>query len=209
MPTSYFNLLKSHINEFGVLVSDINKSYWDSILAAQSLCDEMLGSKLIVKGKSFFLTELEMYYGGVGDIHHDWHRKRFKKNGRAQTNFRAEEIYKQGYRIYISQSKISKGNRRVRMDIIVGNTGVPISFLVRSVCNQDRKLIPGPNRVLKELGFTVEDHGQEISTQNRDSEFYLDLSNKIGGQIVPGLRIGIQNGIENEFDLLWNRTLIV
>jgi 3-methyladenine DNA glycosylase Mpg len=208
MPTSYFNLLKSHINEFGVLVSDINKSYWDSILAAQSLCDEMLGSKLIVKGKSFFLTELEIYYGGVGDIHHDWHRKRFKKNGRAQTNFRAEEIYKQGYRIYISQSKISEGNRRVRMDIIVGNTGVPISFLVRSVCNQDRKLIPGPNRVLKELGFTVEDHGKEISTCNPDSDFYLDFSFRIPGVLTKGRRVGINGGIEDEFNLNWNRALV-
>jgi hypothetical protein len=208
MPERNFNLLQSHIDEFGILVKDTDKCYLASIEAAESLCNKMLGCKLIVKGKSFYLTELEIYYGGVGDKHHDWHRKRYKENGLKQTNFRAEVINQLGYKIYISQAKISEGNKRVRMDIVVGNAGVPISFLVRDVYTQGIRPIPGPNIALKEMGFTVEDHGKEISTCNPDSDFYLDFSFRIPGVLTKGRRVGINGGIEDEFNLNWNRALV-
>ena len=48
-----------------------------SINAANNLTKRMLDCTIEIRSKKFILTNLELYYGGIGDMAHDWYRVNF------------------------------------------------------------------------------------------------------------------------------------
>ena len=76
---NHFDDFKKHIDDKGNF-SGTPEEFFDSIKAVEKLAKSMLGATISVRGKKFIIRMLEIYYGGIGDTAHDWHRKRFKNN---------------------------------------------------------------------------------------------------------------------------------
>lgn len=198
-----FNQIKTHIDDTGKLISnseEINRS----MLAAEQLAESLLGCTLNVRGKAFIIRMLEIYYGGVGDDAHDWYRTRFsykKSKYKEHTSIQSLD----GFRVYLSSLNVSR--RYTRMDIVVGHTGVPISFLLRSVWDSSFNLIGAkngnPNIVLNAIGISPKDHGQPIDIENTHEQIINDR----GFQIKRQIRINLKSEFEEKNEVLWNLSL--
>lgn len=182
----------------------------ECIERAEHLCEALIGSTLVVRGKPFILANLELYYGGIGDMGHDWHRYNFQ----SKRGLSGDDIIKQvkaGPLIYIS-----KWGNRQRMDIVVGNEGVAISVLVRNVLSPDLVSLSdkwtGNTKLIQDrMGITREDSGKMISLGNEFELFdthheFVDKASDIERslRIQAGKAIGF-NGVHG--DQLWNFTL--
>lgn len=204
-----FNQIKNHIDDTGKLISNIEEIN-RSILAAEQLAESLLGCTLNVRGKAFIIRMLEIYYGGAGDDAHDWYRTRFSyktSKYREHTSVQSHD----GFSVYLSSLDVS--DTYTRMDIVVGHTGVPISFLLRSVWDSSFNLIGSkkgnPNIVLNALGIRSEDHGQPIDLENKNAELYLEntheqIINDRGFQIMRQRRVNLKSEFEEKNKVQWN-----
>ncbi|WP_443631549.1 hypothetical protein ABXT60_04465 [Candidatus Njordibacter sp. Uisw_056] len=132
---------------------------------ALDVMESFLGCTIRVHGQDFILTSLELYYGGIGDMAHDWYRSSYAekyptKSRHSAGNTRAQ--ISEGPLFYFN----GNGLRR-RCDLVVGNAGVAVSFLIRNVLDKD--LIPlgtkngQPNVVLKRMGLLSDsNHGKPV-----------------------------------------------
>lgn len=204
-----FSQIKNHINSLGHLVTNKDEVQ-ASISAAEQLGESLLGCTLNVRGNKFVIRMLEIYYGGIGDDAHDWHRTRFmykKSKYIEQTSIQNEE----GFKVYLSSLDVSDTYNR--MDIVVGNAGVPISYLLRSVWDAELNLIGkkngSPNIVLKAMGIQSEDHGKVIEIGNENSEISLEntheqIIQEKGFKIKKQRRINLKSDFENRYNTNWN-----
>jgi hypothetical protein len=133
---------------------------------ALGVMESFLGCTMRVHGQDFILSNLELYYGGIGDMAHDWYRSSFKKQYTKKSKHSEEKTLAQiskGPVFYFN--KEGNGNYK-RCDLVVGNAGVAVSFLIRNVL--DKNLIPlgtkngQPNVVLKGMGLMDSDHLQNV-----------------------------------------------
>ena len=139
---------------------DVNKQ----VDLALGVMESFLGCTIRVHGQDFILTSLELYYGGIGDMAHDWYRSRYQEKYTKISKHSAEKTHAQ---ISEGPSFYFNGNGlRKRCDLVVGNAGVAVSFLIRNVLDKD--LIPlgtkngQPNVVLKGMGLSDDDHGEPV-----------------------------------------------
>jgi len=207
-----FDQIKNHIDDTGKLVSNIEEIN-RSMFAAEQLAESLLGCTLNVRGKAFIIRMLEIYYGGVGDDAHDWYRTRFSyKTSKYKEHTSIQCLG--GFSVYLSSLDVS--DTYTRMDIVVGHTGVPISFLLRSVWDSTFNLIGAkngnPNIVLNAIGIKPEDHGQPIDIENKNAELYLEntheqIINDRGFQIKRQRRINLKSEFEEKNKVLWNLSL--
>jgi hypothetical protein len=172
--------------------------------AAEELAKRMLGCTLIIRDEKFILSNLELYYGGAGDMAHDWHRTTFhpkqglsKKQTAAQLN--------SGLCLYLKQN--GKGGQN-RMDLVVGNEGVAISLLVRNVHRPDGSMVGksidgNPALILREAAMAIEDrdHGQvfdaydEISFEDSHSQYCGETPKLIiNKRCIGGKYCGFEGG---------------
>lgn len=128
---------------------------------AEEVASRMLGCSLCVGEKNYILTELELYYGSIGDCSHDWYRQAHIANSRGYNHRHAIDIKtSKGLRIYLNQK--GQSTRR-RMDIIIGNEGVAISLLVREVFDVEKSVfIRGTSLLLTELGIDDKFHNHDL-----------------------------------------------
>lgn len=137
---------------------------------AVEIVKSMLGMTIVVRNRKFILTNLELYYGGIGDFAHDWHRKFVKKHNNIE-NTKAYAQLKKGPRIYLNQKG---GGKHKRMDIVLGSEGVAISALVRNVADENGNLVGAltgaPNTTLKAMGINDQDHDKSLE---ENSGIYL------------------------------------
>ena len=211
--TKHFDQILNCINAKGEIIStpEIVKQ---SMNSAELLGESLLGTTLIIRGKKFIIRMLEIYYGGVADDSHDWYRNRFEKKTSKfiqHTNVQNQN----GFRIYLSS--LNTSHRYTRLDIVAGNEGVPISFLLRSVWQENGELIGSkngnPNIVLQAMGIQPEDHGVLIK-HNLDSANICieDTHNEIiaskGLTIERSKRINLKSDFEDKNQLLWNLCLV-
>ena len=209
---SLFDQIKNHIDDTGKLIAS-SEEVKGSILAAEQLAESLLGCTLNVRGKAFIIRMLEIYYGGVDDDAHDWYRTRFSyktSKYKEQTSIQSLD----GFRVYLSSLDVS--DTYTRIDIVVGHTGVPISFLLRSAWDSTFNLIGAkngnPNIVLNAIGFRPEDHGQPIDIENKNAELYLEntheqIINDRGFQIKRQRRINLKSEFEEKNKVQWNLSL--
>tara|TARA_R110000868_G_scaffold117599_7_gene312177 strand:+ start:1001 stop:1642 length:642 start_codon:yes stop_codon:yes gene_type:complete len=166
-------LLKQLVSSDGSLFED------SSILALQEtlaleVMESFLGSSILIGDQKFILSNLELYYGGIGDMAHDWYRSSFpdrytKKSKHSKVNTDAQ--ISKGPIFYFNQ----KGQGRFkRCDIVIGNEGVAVSFLIRNVLDSNLDslgTINGqPNVVLKKMGLTDQDHMQNVELIDTKSD---------------------------------------
>ena len=132
---------------------------------ALDVMESFLGCTIRVHGQDFILTSLELYYGGIGDMAHDWYRSSYPekyptKSRHSAGNTRAQ--ISEGPLFYFNGNGLRK-----RCDLVVGNAGVAVSFLIRNVLDKD--LIPlgtkngQPNVVLKRMWLLSDsNHGKPV-----------------------------------------------
>jgi hypothetical protein len=148
------------IDETGEVPMGMEKEKDAAIAAATAIAKRMLGGTLVIKGRSFILANLELYYGGIGDLAHDWHRSRFQsKNSGISVLERTSAQEELGLRLYVS----SKGGNYKRADIVIGAKGVAVSLLIRNIADVNgnllapRKIGGNPNIILREEFMNLSD----------------------------------------------------
>lgn len=128
--------MKNLIGENGDTKEDIKEAEQ----AALDVGKRLIGATLIVKNQLYIISMVELYYGGIGDNCHDWYRRKLaiekKKNTTSWQN--AEIINSKGLRFNMKNNTHSKRNR---IDIVVGNEGVPVSFLLRNLIKDYGKML--------------------------------------------------------------------
>ena len=133
---------------------------------ALDVMESFLGCTIRVHGQDFILTNLELYYGGIGDMAHDWYRSRYQgkytkisKHSAGKTDAQISE----GPLFYFNQK--GNGNHK-RCDLVVGKAGVAVSFLIRNVLDENLEPLGTkngqPNKVLKDMGLKDSDYLQHV-----------------------------------------------
>lgn len=131
----------------------------------------MLGMQLEVRGNRFLLTNLELYYGGLGDPAHDWYKANYPgKYGRTKVNKKQTEAqFLCGPRLYINQPGSAKYKYK-RMDIVLGKADVAVSVLVRNAVDDKFKLlgkIDGQTKiVIDRMEILDLDHGKDLTNSD-------------------------------------------
>ncbi len=206
----YFDEIKNLINNTGE--AGDNEAKKESIQAVEALAESLLGATLSVRGNKFIIRMLEIYYGGIGDDAHDWYRTHFvykKSKYKEHTNIQEKE----GFRVYLNSLDVE--DIYTRFDIVVGNEGVPVSFLVRGAWDSDFNPVEknikkgNPNVVLRKMALKAEDHGKKIGFNDSNSEIYIeDTSDEIkkrkGLEMKNQKRINIKSKFEEKNGILWN-----
>ena len=127
--------VKQLVDATGKVTADKQSEVETCIQAAGAMIQRMLGCTVVIRGKKFIFSNLELYYGGIGDEAHDWHRANFQgTRGISKENSKAQ--LEPGVRFYLKQLSEGK-SRQNRMDIVVGDKGVAISFLIRNVLDEN------------------------------------------------------------------------
>lgn len=178
---------------------------------ALDLMKNLLGCAIVKNDKLFILSELELYFGGIGDMAHDWYRRSFpEKYSDGKISRTSKETSKfQAMKGPIYYYNRLGGGKHKRCDIVVGNDGVAVSFLIRGVILEDLKtLISGPNNALMGIGLTDEDLGKEVQLLDRREQVF---SKNFTFQ-PPQMRVigGIPKGFEyqdNYSKKLWNLSI--
>jgi hypothetical protein len=141
---------------------DVNKQ----VDLALGVMESFLGCTIRVHGQDFILTSLELYYGGIGDMAHDWYRssypERYTKKSR-HSEEKTEAQISEGPLFYFNQK--GNGNHK-RCDLVVGKAGVAVSFLIRNVLDENLEPLGTkngqPNKVLKDMGLKDSDYLQHV-----------------------------------------------
>ncbi len=210
----YFDNLKNLINDNGNFTGAIRDKE-DSIQAVEALAKSLLGATLCIRGNKFVIRMLEIYYGGIGDEAHDWYRTHFKTK-KSTCKEHTEVQKKEGFRVYLNSLNVD--DTYTRFDIVAGNEGVPVSFLIRSVWDSNFKTNEtkkgNPNIALKRMNLQPEDHDKKIGFNDSHCEIYIeDTSDEI--KKSQNLRIKKQRRInlnpkldfEDKNNVLWNFSL--
>ncbi len=198
--------LKSLVDQDGIVSEDQLEERDFLLSQAEKLMTRTLGCTIIVKGRKFILSNLELYYGSVGDRAHDWWRTNFSK-ARGISKEHASYQFREGPRLYLKQR--GKGNQN-RADLIVGPEGVAISFLIRNVWDESRKRVGesidgNPALILREGSMDIEDSmiGEIIELLDTHSEYVPDESDIIKCRRYIGGKG--YSGFDEAFkDKLWN-----
>ncbi len=203
-----FLQLTKTIDENGSPLKDADNK--PAIETAEALAERLLGSTLHIRRKKFIIRMLEIYYGGIGDRAHDWYRTRYVyKTSKYKQQTAVQEM--EGFKIYLSNLNVI--DPYTRMDIVGGNDGVAISFLLRSVWDENFNLIGAkhgsPNKILQAMGLQSSDHGADISVDDPYAGFFLEDSGAIIRKeknllIEKRLRINLNCDFEKEMGLMWN-----
>lgn len=129
MEINNFDKIKNHIDfKSSQIISDIS----ESVENALKLTDYLLGATLVINKKIFILNMLELYYGSVRDINHDWYRNEFnKKNKYRKINY-ANIQKEKGFKLYFRNKNYNAKNKRNRIDLVIGNEEVAVSLLIRN-----------------------------------------------------------------------------
>jgi 3-methyladenine DNA glycosylase Mpg len=184
---------------------------------AEEVSTRLLGCTLVIRGRAFVLTSLELYYGGIADTAHDWYRGQFPPgNGKIKTRELAEAQNLAGLAVYLWKFESPK---HCRFDLVFGPAGVPVSVLVRNVYSVDEKRMIGPSmgapaKILGELGLRIEDHGRLFSDSGdlvfRDTHgaYIANLGTDISFQkrVVNVKATGL--GLPPFDQFLWNFSLV-
>jgi hypothetical protein len=72
--------IKQLVNNQGEIPNELLSKVDKCISEAESTAILMLGCTLSFKGRSFIITSLELYYGGIADDAQDWYRSKGYKN---------------------------------------------------------------------------------------------------------------------------------
>lgn len=211
-----FRHIRNHIEKESGKVVGSKEEVAKSIAAAEKVAGAMLGCTLQVKQKAFVIRMVELYYGGVGDEAHDWYRNRFVyKTSKYKDRSSVQSM--DGFRVYIATDDMNDTYNRC--DIVIGNEGVPVSLLIRSVWDRDHNRIGeaggSPFLVLKALGLDPSHHNQPIAIGDDVDRSELRLWNTQGDVLMSGYEIhrqrrkqgsGIIPGIEDEdwLNCEWN-----
>ncbi len=213
MLEEYFDDLHMCLDANGQIIPGRENEINQSKETVEKLCDLLLGSVLTtVKGRKYLLLGLEIYYAGIGDHAQDWYKVKYG-NGDAGVNHAYVDIQEsQGLKVYF-QRTIGPQDRRVRMDIVVGNDGVPASFLIRDICDlaNNTLIINKPNVALHAMGIHPNHLGEEISVNGGRGEFDLQLRKSEKVDIVSQLRIpAFENNqlFDHQRNLKWYRRII-
>jgi hypothetical protein len=206
-----FGELKKHINDSGDVVGT-TKEIQAAIAAAEHLGEMLLGCTFSTRGEKFIIRMLEIYYGGIGDDGHDWYRTRYTyKKSKYVDQTKTQSL--DGFRVYLSSLDVQ--DNYTRMDIVAGNEGVPISFLLRSVWDSSFNLIGSkngsPNIVLNAMGITAQDHGKCISV-NENSDLHIEntrdqIIKEHNLQKIRKRRINLKSEFEKMHNVSWNLSL--
>jgi hypothetical protein len=147
----------------------------ESISIAESIAKRMLGCTIDLKGKKFILTNLELYYGGVGDLAHDWHRARYQTKSSSQNVIERTDIqFDEGIKIYIS----NKAGTR----LVIGPKNVAISLLMRNIATEDGILIGdlngNPNIIIRPEHLNIKDehNGDIVSLIDTHHQYIPQIS---------------------------------
>lgn len=156
--------LRHLIDEEGNIGEEQLSSQAQCIAEAEKLMLRTLGCTIVIEGREFILSNLELYYGSIGDRAHDWWRVNYSKSRGISKEHTAYQLLS-GPKIY----KKTKGcGNRNRADIVVGPEGVALSFLIRNVWDVSGqrmgKLDGSPGMILGEdiLNITDDMVGKSI-----------------------------------------------
>ncbi|TNF27291.1 MAG: hypothetical protein EP319_11915 [Deltaproteobacteria bacterium] len=145
------------------------------IQAAEAMIQRILGCTVVIRGKKFIFSNLELYYGGIGDEAHDWHRSTFNpKQGISKTQIFAQ--LNQGLRFYLRQK--GKGGFN-RMDLVVGLEGVAISFLIRNVHDENHQSVSkddsgNPALLIREDRMNILDSDHDTAFEDHSEIEFID-----------------------------------
>ncbi len=209
---NYFDNLKKLIDNTGNVADRDIEAKKESIQAVKELAESLLGATLCVRGNKFVIRMLEIYYGGIGDDAHDWYRTHFEYK-KSKYKEHTDVQNKEGFRVYFNSLDVE--NTYTRFDIVVGNEGVPVSFLIRGAWDSDFNIIEknvkkgNPNVVLQKMGLKAEDHNKKIGFNDCNSEIYIEntsdeIKKRKGLKIKNQERINIKSKFEKENGVLWN-----
>lgn len=179
-----FKDIGNHIDKDGKLIGS-PEEVGKSIAAAEKVAQAMLGCTLRVKGKEFVIRMVELYYGGVADDKHDWYRDRYVYKTSKYVDRSAVQSMG-GFRAYIASDDLEDTYNR--LDIVIGNEGVPVSLLIRSMWDFDHNVIRSakdnsswkkgnPWVVLRSLGLDVSHHDRPIAIGSDAGRSELSLQN--------------------------------
>lgn len=179
-----FKDIGNYIDKDGKLIGS-PEEVGKSIAAAEKVAQAMLGCTLRVKGKEFVIRMVELYYGGVADDKHDWYRNRYVYKTSKYVGRSAIQTM-DGFRAYIASDNLEDTYNR--FDIVIGNEGIPVSLLIRSMWDIDHNVIKSPKDnyswkkgnpwvVLRSLGLDLSDHGQLIAIGSDAGRSELSLRN--------------------------------
>lgn len=121
-------------------VTDMAQAQVQAELALQVM-EYFLGCGFEIHGEKFYFTNLELYYGGIGDMAHDWYKANFKEkyNKSVRPSKECAKIqFLKGPKFYFNHQKFQD---RTRCDIVIGTEGVPVSFLVRNIVDENLNLV--------------------------------------------------------------------
>ncbi|MDR0971203.1 MAG: DNA-3-methyladenine glycosylase [Bacteroidales bacterium] len=199
-----FKGIENLIDEKGELKASSQEAKKESIKAIEELAESLLGCTLCIHGNKFVIRMLEIYYGGIGDDAHDYYRNRFVSKT-SKCIERTEAQNKEGFRIYLKADN-TKSYKRNRFDIVVGDKGVPASFLIRSVWKEPNieeyigESNGSPNKVLQAMGLTKEDHNKPIEIEDTADK----IKKEKGLKVKRDYRINVSSKFEKENNLKWN-----
>ena len=159
--------LKQLIDSNGLIPSGNMELAKEQEKLALEVMENFLGCTIRVNNNDFILSNLELYYGGIGDMAHDWYRSMFPQqyinlSKHSKNNTKAQ--ISRGPIYYFNQK--GRGQRK-RCDIVIGVEGVAVSFLIRNALNKELLSIGKkdgqPNSVLTKMGLTDEYQSQPVN----------------------------------------------
>jgi len=190
--------LKNLIDSNGNLIASEEGIFEQEKLALE-IMRNTLGLSIIKNNKRFILSELELYFGGIGDKAHDWYRRNFKgQYGDGKISRTSHETAKyQAMKGPIYYFNRKGGGKHKRCDIVMGEEGVAVSFLIRAVLiDESFELVSGPNNALNAMGLTDDDLGKEVEFHDSreyvfSKGFYIEEPRL---RIISGKAIGFSHG---------------
>lgn len=168
-----------------------------------------LGCTITINNKKFILSQLELYYGGIGDLAHDWYRAQYPekyvskpKNSKECAKFFMQE----GPIVYLNHQKVYQ---RTRFDIIIGNKGVPVSFLVRNIMDENEitislKDVGSTSEVVKALGLSSDLIGVKIDVFDTHLKYFKESNFKKNLRVNGGKFIGFSKYKDSK---IWNYSI--
>lgn len=159
--------LKQLIDSNGLIPSGKMELAKEQEKLALEVMENFLGCTIRVNDNDFILSNMELYYGGIGDMAHDWYRSMFPQNynnlsRHSKNNTKAQ--VSRGPIYYFNQK--GQGQRK-RCDIVIGVEGVAVSFLIRNVLSKELVSIGKkngqPNCVLTKMGLTDQHQSQPVN----------------------------------------------
>ena len=171
--------VKQLVDAEGLVPTEKQSEIETCIKAAEEMIQRMLGCTVVIRGKKFIFSNLELYYGGIGDEAHEWHRSTFKpKQGISKTQIEAQ--LNQGLRFYLRQN--GKGGQN-RMDLVVGLEGVAISFLIRNVHDENLQSVSkddwgNPALLIREDRMNILDEDHDSAFEDHPEIEFIDTHNQ-------------------------------